>query len=207
MQTVLSQLNSVPGVIGSLACDMEGRVLSHAFPSLFDTAMLEDAVRVIVDGAAGLDLASGSADQLEFRFADAHLFVKPFPGAILVVLSGKGINVQFVNLSVSLAAGKLAKLSLAPAPVLAARASGSVAQRPAQQQPAQLPAQPPAQPPAQLPDGGGSASDDPRHGKRVARPTKGLDELRKRLAEKPRQESSGNVSITMPIDLPVGKKP
>jgi predicted regulator of Ras-like GTPase activity (Roadblock/LC7/MglB family) len=206
MQTVLSQLNSVPGVIGSLACDMEGRVLSHAFPSLFDTAMLEDAVRVIVDGAAGLDLASGSADQLEFRFADAHLFVKPFPGAILVVLSGKGINVQFVNLSVSLAAGKLAKLRLAPAPVLPTTAAGSLAQEPSRR-PAQPPAQLPAQPPAQLPDGGGSASDDPRHAKRVARPTKGLDELRKRLAEKSRQESSGNVSITMPIDLPVGKKP
>ena len=198
MQTVLSQLNSVPGVIGSLACDMEGRVLSHAFPSLFDTAMLEEAVKVIVDGAAGLDLASGNADQLEFRFADAHLFVKPFPGAILVVLSGKGINAQFVNLSVSLAAGKLAKLSLAPAPVLPITAACSLAQEPSRR---------PAQPPAQLPDGGGSASDDPRHAKRVARPTKGLDELRKRLAEKPRQESSGNVSITMPIDLPVGKKP
>jgi predicted regulator of Ras-like GTPase activity (Roadblock/LC7/MglB family) len=190
MQTVLSQLNSVPGVIGSLACDMEGRVLSHAFPSLFDTAMLEDAVRVIVDGAAGLDLATGNAELLEFRFADAHLFVKPFPGAILVVLSGKGINVQFVNLSVSLAAGKLAKLRRAPDPVVHTRASASVAQ------------------PLARPTEGQSADDVPRHAKRVARPTKGLDELRKRLAEaqKPRVERPGD-SITLPLDLPAGKKP
>ncbi len=172
MQTVLSQLNSVPGVIGSLVADTGGKLVAHAFPSLFDGAMLEDAARVILDGAAGLDLAPGRTELVEFRFADAILFVKPLPGGVFVVLATKGTNAHFLGLSVSLASAKIAKLRpMQPA------ATASVA-----------PAAPSTTP-------------------RVAPPTKGLDELRRRLTAAPnRADPPRDPSITMPLDLPGGDR-
>ncbi len=160
MQTVLSQLNSVPGVIGSLACDRGGQVLGQAFPPLFDAALLHDAARVLADGAAGLEPTNDGLDLLDFRFAEARLSVKPFPGAMLLVLSGRATNVQFLNLSVSLAAAKLAKLQQAPV----------------------IAAPPPPAEDASLRRGNEEAEAVPARARRVAAPTRGLEELRRRLA-------------------------
>ncbi len=187
MHTVLSQLNAVPGVIGSMACDMDGRLLGEAFPPLFDAGLLKDAARVLSDGAVGLALATDSLDLLDFRFGEARLSVKPFPGAMLLVLSSRATNLQFLNLAVSLAAGKLAKVRPASAPMSAPAVTGGAA----------------------LPQDE-EAADDDRRNKRVARPTKGLEELRRRLAEARGQGEArpGSNSITLPIASPeAGPRP
>lgn len=158
MQTVLSQLNSVPGVIGSMTCDRTGKVLAQAFPPLFDGALLQEAARAIADGAAGLDLAGEGVDLLDFRFAEARLSVKPFAESMLLVLSGRATNLQFLTLSVSLAAAKLARHEPAPAPA-----------------PVPAAAPPPAEGAVARARGDGPAA------RRVAAPSKGLEELRRRL--------------------------
>jgi predicted regulator of Ras-like GTPase activity (Roadblock/LC7/MglB family) len=207
MQTVVSQLNSVPGVIGSLACDREGRLLAHAFPSVFDGSLLADAARVIVDGTAGLELAAGQADLLEFRFADAHVFVKPFTGGVLLALAGEETQLQVLSLSVSLAAGKLAKLLPAQVPARAApEPPPPVAAAPAPPAITMVPAagSSPGNSSPRAVDAG-KTDDDVGRGGRVARPTKGLEELRRRLAGG--RDESGNPSVTLPLHLPSGKKP
>ncbi|GEJ56515.1 roadblock/LC7 domain-containing protein [Anaeromyxobacter diazotrophicus] len=162
MQTVLSQLNSVPGVVGSLVCDPDGQLTAHVFPPLFDVAALQDAARALADGAVGLEVTSDTAELLDVRFKEARLLAKPFGGSMLAVLCTKTTNVQFLTLSLGAAVAKLDKLRqatpAAPAPAPAA-APAPVASAPAPEAAA------------------------PGAKRRVAAPTKGLDELRRRLAE------------------------
>jgi predicted regulator of Ras-like GTPase activity (Roadblock/LC7/MglB family) len=160
MQTVLSHLNALPEVVGSLVCTAEGQVAAQAFPPLFDPAALQTMVRTLADGTAALDLSSETAELLDLRFKEGRLLAKPFSGSMLVVLCTKAINVQFLILSVTAAVAQLEKLRRAAA----------------QAAPARTPAAPPVL-------SSTSAPADARETKRVAAPTKGLDELRRRLTE------------------------
>lgn len=162
MQTVLSQLNAVPGVIGSLVCDEEGRLLANVFPPLFDVSLLTDAARCLADGVAGLGFSPDTSQDLDLRFGEARMVVRPLPGATLLVLCSKATNHQFLALSASVAVTRLAKLRNAP-PAAAAPA-------PVEERASAAPAGPP----------GGRAQPA---GKRVPLPAKGLEELRKRLSE------------------------
>lgn len=184
MQTVLTQLNSVPGVIGSMTCDRSGKVLAQAFPPLFDGALLQEAARAIADGAAGLDLAGEGADLLDFRFAEARLSVKPYADSMLLVLSGRATNLQFLTLSVALAAAKLARLGQVPAATVA------TAPPPVESAPPS-PARADGDPPA-------------RRDRRIAAPSRGLEELRRRLgvssarAQEKTEGDSGSFTLPVP---------
>jgi predicted regulator of Ras-like GTPase activity (Roadblock/LC7/MglB family) len=168
MDTVLSQLNAVPGVIGSFVCDREGRLLANAFPPLFDTAMLAEAARCLADGAAGLELTPESSHGLELRFGEARILLRPLPDATLLVLCGKATNLQFLALSASVAVGKLGKLCRAAA--LPAPGAPQLSTPP--------PAARPSPPAASAPAAHARAA-----GAHVPLPTKGLEELHKRLGE------------------------
>lgn len=121
MQTVLSHLNTVPGVVGSMVCDADGALLARTFPSLFDDAALANAARILVDGATGLETVTGKVGMVDLRFADARIVVKPMAGAHLVLLCAAQTNLQLLNISTAVAVPKLERLVAArPPPVKAA---------------------------------------------------------------------------------------
>jgi hypothetical protein len=107
-----------------------------------------------------LDLSSETAEILDFRFKDGRLLAKPFSGSMLVVVCTKATNVQFLTLSVTAAAAKLDKLQ--PARPAATAPSPSAPAAASQVTPA-----------ARAPAGA----------KKIAAPSSGLDELRRRLSE------------------------
>jgi predicted regulator of Ras-like GTPase activity (Roadblock/LC7/MglB family) len=120
MQSVLAQLITVPGVVGGMVYDTEGTLLSRTFPPLFDDALLANAARVLVDGAAGLETVTGKVGMLDMRFADARIVVRPMTGAHLVLLCAAQTNLQLLNISTSVAMPKLERLVAAlppPGPV------------------------------------------------------------------------------------------
>jgi len=191
MQTVLSQLNSLPGVVGSMVCTSEGKVLAQAFPAIFEPAAVQDAARVLVDGAQALGLDGQPDDLLDLRFRDVRLLARPFSGSMLAVLCSRATNVQLLALSLTAAVGRLSR-ALQDAPAASRLAPAAAA-----------------------------GGDRPEGRPRVAIPAKGLEALRKRLAERdaaverpaapaipPRNPSE----VTAPIDLgpfpePQGKGP
>lgn len=116
MQSVLAQLITVPGVVGGMIYDTEGTLLSKTFPPLFDDALLADAARVLVDGAAGLETVTGKVGMLDMRFADARIVVRPMTGAHLVLLCAAQTNLQLLNISTSVAVPKLERLVAALPP-------------------------------------------------------------------------------------------
>jgi hypothetical protein len=115
MQALLSQLNSVPGVAGTMVCDAEGRLLGHAFPPLFDASMLRDAAAALTDCLAGLQDVTGDPTMVDLRYGDARIVVKPMAGARLLMLCTPQLNSQVLSLSTSVAVPKLEKLVAAGA--------------------------------------------------------------------------------------------
>jgi predicted regulator of Ras-like GTPase activity (Roadblock/LC7/MglB family) len=125
MESVLAQLITVPGVVGGMIYDTEGTLLSKTFPPLFDDALLANAARVLVDGAAGLEAVTGKVGMLDMRFADARIVVRPMAGAHLVLLCAAQTNLQLLNISTSVAVPKLERLVAALPPPEAAEAEAS----------------------------------------------------------------------------------
>jgi predicted regulator of Ras-like GTPase activity (Roadblock/LC7/MglB family) len=153
MEAALSQLNAVPGVVGSLVCDRRGQVRAQAFPAGIDAAHVAQAALLLADGAEGLALAQGTTDLVDFRFAESRLVVKAWPGALLLVQCGKATNLQFLTIAIGVAAAKLAQATADP-PVA----------------------------PAPAPARDVAATEGGREKKRVPLPAKGLGELQRRLA-------------------------
>ena len=118
MQTLLSQLNTVPGVVGSMVCDVRGEVVAQAFPSLFDSEMLGQAAQVLADSVAGLELVTGTLRLVDLRFGDARVVVRPLSSAFLLFLCSSSLNLQPLAISTSVAVPKIERL-------LAARSESS----------------------------------------------------------------------------------
>jgi predicted regulator of Ras-like GTPase activity (Roadblock/LC7/MglB family) len=122
---VLARMNSVPGVIGSMACDPRGRVLAQAFPPAFDLARLQSAATALAERRAGLEAVVGPVGAIDMRFAGARLVVRTVDGIQLLFLCEPTVNLQTLVMSVSGAARSLAALS-------AGAAGGDAAAAPAE---------------------------------------------------------------------------
>lgn len=123
MQTLLQHLNAVPGVVGSLVCGSDGQLLAHAFPPVFDEALLADVAKTVAEGTAGLSTLTGPVKLLDLRHANARILVRPATGATLLFLCSPSMNVQPLEISTSVAVPKLEKL--------VARQAGGAAAAPA----------------------------------------------------------------------------
>ncbi len=110
MQSLLSQLNTVPGVVGSMLSDSEGAVLAQAFPPLFEPSILHAAASALADCTLGLEPVTGPIGVIDLRYADARIVVKPITRAHLLFLCAKSMNVQLLAISTSVAVPRLEKL-------------------------------------------------------------------------------------------------
>jgi len=110
MQSVLNQLNLVPGVVGSMVCDPEGRMLAQAFPPLFEAPMLHEAAKALADATAGLKTAAGAVGMVDLRYRDARVVLKPLAGANMLFLCNASLNLQSLVISSSVAMPKLERL-------------------------------------------------------------------------------------------------
>src|SRR6266542_2967202 len=129
MESVLTQLNLVPGVVGSMVCDPEGRLLAQAFPALFDEPMLHEAAKAVSDATAGLKTTAGGVGMVDLRYRDARVVLKPLAGANMLFLCNASLNLQSLVISSSVAVPKLERLVASRA---AAPRSGAGAARPSQ---------------------------------------------------------------------------
>ncbi len=114
MQALLGTLNSMPGVLGSMVCDAEGRVRAQAFPAPFEAATLQEMASVLTDGAIGLETVAGWIDLIDLRFGESRMVVKPMVGGLVALLCGRSVNVPLLGISISVATKKLEKLLASP---------------------------------------------------------------------------------------------
>lgn len=123
MREVLTQLNAVPGVVGSFVCGSGGELMVHAFPPLFDESIVRQASAAVADRNSGVRTAAGSFDLLDFRYNDGRIIIKPLSEAFLLLLCTKAINLQVLTISLNVAKGKLDSLIAAAGQVFAGAAA------------------------------------------------------------------------------------
>jgi predicted regulator of Ras-like GTPase activity (Roadblock/LC7/MglB family) len=111
METVLSQLNAVPGVIGSLVCDTEGRLLAQAFPPMVEQRRLQQAAALVAERTAALETSLGGVGMVDLRYVNARVIVQPMQGGRVLFLCAPTINLQFLALSASGALRRLEKVA------------------------------------------------------------------------------------------------
>jgi predicted regulator of Ras-like GTPase activity (Roadblock/LC7/MglB family) len=126
MQTVLNHLNAVPGVIGTLVCGPDGRLLANAFPPIFEEALLSDVAKTVAESTAGLATITGAVRLLDLRHADARIVARPLDGGTLLFLCAPSTSLQPLEISASVAVPKIEKL-VAARTAAPAKASGKPA--------------------------------------------------------------------------------
>lgn len=110
VSVVLKQLNSVPGVVGSLVCDAKGILVAHAFPPQFDAPRLRAAAQAITDRASGLEAAVGIVGTVDLRFATARVVIRPVADGKVLFLCTPAVNLQTLLLSTAGALRRLEEL-------------------------------------------------------------------------------------------------
>lgn len=111
MEQVLQQINTLPGVVGSLVTDADGRVAASVFPPLFDEPIIKEATGSLAAISERLQLGD-SLDLLDLRYANGRILVKPLAGGLLMLLCTKDVNLQVLAISLNVAMKKLEKLVL-----------------------------------------------------------------------------------------------
>jgi predicted regulator of Ras-like GTPase activity (Roadblock/LC7/MglB family) len=110
MQAVLTQINSVPGIVGSMLCDEDGQLAAQVFPPLFDSSLMSEAATVLADSALGLHNATGAVELIDLRYNDARIVVKTMQQSYLILLCTKAVNMQLLTISLNVAIKKLERL-------------------------------------------------------------------------------------------------
>jgi phosphate transport system substrate-binding protein len=110
MQTLLEDLNSLPGVVGSMFCDAHHGVLSRAFPPEFDGSALTAIASALSASTPELKNATGTVGVLDLRYRDARVVIRPAGDASLLVLCDKSANAQEVLAFASVACKKFERL-------------------------------------------------------------------------------------------------
>lgn len=101
MEALLRQLNAVPGVVGTMVCDQDGRLLAHAFPATVDIATIERAAAAVGERTAAMHTALGPVSTVDFRYANSRIVVKPAGDARVLFLCSPTINLQLLAMSAS----------------------------------------------------------------------------------------------------------
>ncbi len=110
MENLLPQLNSVPGILGSMVCSREGQVVGFSFPRIFDLEMMKEAASILADSSVGLETITGSIGLIDLRYSDSRIIIKPTQKAFLLLMCSKNVNLQLLVISCSVAAHKIEKL-------------------------------------------------------------------------------------------------
>jgi predicted regulator of Ras-like GTPase activity (Roadblock/LC7/MglB family) len=106
----LRQLNSVPGVLGSMVCDARGNLVAHEFPPQYDVARLRAAATAVSDRASGLEAAVGTVGTVDLRFATARVVIRSIGDGKVLFLCTPSVNLQTLLLSASGALRRLEDL-------------------------------------------------------------------------------------------------
>jgi len=109
MEVVLQQVNKIQGVVGSFVCDEDGKLLGQALPPMYDTELLQEVAGIVSDSVLGVNNVTGTVGSLDLRFSEGRIIVRPAQNCYLLLLCEQKINVQLLNMSLSVAQKKLEK--------------------------------------------------------------------------------------------------
>jgi phosphate transport system substrate-binding protein len=92
MQAMLEELNALPGVVGSMRCDADGRPVAQALPPGQPDANLREAAAAAADSLRALREATGEATHLDLRYTDRRIVIVPAIGGSVVLVCDKAVD-------------------------------------------------------------------------------------------------------------------
>lgn len=137
MQTIMLGLKSVPGVMGGMLSDVQGNVLVHSFPPIFDQETLKNIAVLINDNSLGLQEVTGEVKLFDIRFELGRIIIKSIPRFFVTVLCEPTVNVQLLTITLNVAVKKIEKFSadqlaaITPQPATSEPASKLADEKPA----------------------------------------------------------------------------
>ncbi len=96
MQTLLEDVCSLPGVVGSMFCDRRRGLLARSFPSEYDDASLQAVAAALTASVPRLAELTGTIGVVDLRYRDARVVIRPEGDAALLVLCDCTVNAQEV---------------------------------------------------------------------------------------------------------------
>ncbi|MCX6024846.1 MAG: roadblock/LC7 domain-containing protein [Chloroflexi bacterium] len=131
LSDLLREVNSAPGVRGSLLFSAEGEVLAAAMPGEFGEAALATLARNTARSIAALEASRRRVHELDLTFQQQRLIIKNLRLGHLSLLCARAVNLPLLNLSITPALkritaelkGKAAPTPKPPAVVKSAAAS------------------------------------------------------------------------------------
>lgn len=111
MNKILTKLNSVPGLVGSMICDSQGRVLADLFPPNIDTGILKTVASIITDNAPAFQECTGGVKMFNFKYEKGRVVVKPDNDRFFVMLCSNSVmaNLQVLDMLIDVASKQLDK--------------------------------------------------------------------------------------------------
>jgi hypothetical protein len=90
MQALLEDMNSLPGVVGSLFCDAKQGVLCRSFPPSFEDTALSAVAAALSAATPELRGVTGAFGVLDMRYREARVVVRPAVDVQEVLQVGDG---------------------------------------------------------------------------------------------------------------------
>lgn len=107
VESVLSILKDVDGVVGSIVARTDGTVLGYDLPRTFDHAAAEGAARQMSLLRTALAMEPGGLKTGVLRFRDFHFHVDEVPSGLLGVLAAEKTDRPALRMAVRLLARRL----------------------------------------------------------------------------------------------------
>lgn len=110
MEDILTDIGAVLGVTGCFVCDTDGQILASTLSHLLAEGDLSTVGRSISQTTAGLVTSRRrKVQEIDLLYSEGRMVVKPLRGGCLCVLCARNMNVPLLNLTVDVAARKLAQ--------------------------------------------------------------------------------------------------
>lgn len=107
MKTTLMQANSTPGVIGSLVCDFEGRLIVEAIPALIEKSLIAAVLDTIRENSVTLKKSDGGIKKFDVRDDDISVIVKSYSGGVLLLFCCKDFSGPIIQVAMNITAKRL----------------------------------------------------------------------------------------------------
>jgi len=113
-EPILQSLRDVEGVQGALIIDPTAAVVAHNAHASYDTGVLQQVARAVVNSVDSIQLVQDDWDMLNAHFGDGQLVLRSLRTTgdkprrfVLAVIADASLNVAFLGVALRVASGKL----------------------------------------------------------------------------------------------------
>jgi predicted regulator of Ras-like GTPase activity (Roadblock/LC7/MglB family) len=136
MQTILTALKDIPGVVGSFVLTPQGTLAAREMPAIYPDSIFPELGRRLTTIGEVVDAQMGPMQELLMKFESYWVFVRHTANCLLTVLVADTVNFPALRMATNVALKQLAELPVttmhtpalvasAPAPATASETSAA----------------------------------------------------------------------------------